>query len=749
MFDLNDENLKRVKKDSPVARLPESDDPDIQKPDNDLDSAEMVALQGRLMDYYRAELDKQSPNRYEMALDEDYYDNLQWTEEEARILEERGQQPTVYNVISQSVNWITGSEKRGRTDFKILPRGKEDSAAAERKTAFMKYLSDVNRTPFHRSRAFEDQVKVGLGWLEEGVQDQDDGEPIYCRYESWRNIIFDSASTELDGSDMRYIFRAKWVDEDIAIALFPDRAEEIKQAAVEHSVFDMSEMADGDLAMDMQEMEMEGATLGTSLVEHRRRRVRLIEAWFRQPEAVKRIRGGTFNGDIYDEEDQRHVDSVNMGGGVVVEKVMLRVRVCVMTAGHMLWEGPSPFRHNRFKFIPLWGNRRGRDGLPYGLIRGMRPVQDGVNKRASKALHILSTNKVIMDEGALPEGVTVDDLAEEVAKPDAIVVKRKGYELTLNADTGLAAPHLEMMGRDIQFMQTASGVTDELLGRTTNAQSGIAIQRRQEQGGLATSKYFDNLRFAEQLRGELELSLIEQFVTEEKQFRITNMRGKPEYVQINDGLPENDITRTKADFVISEEEWRATMRESSAAVLSEMIAKMPPQVGMALLDIAVGMMDIPEREEAVKRIRQINGMSDPDQEEPTPEQIAAAQAQAEAAALQKRLAEAEASLKEAQAEKARFDAEKAQAGAINDRLSATKSAMESATMTLQAPTIAKVADALLHNAGWPNPAAAGIAPNGMQPQQPAPMPQEAAQQEAMPPQQQMPEQQMPPEQPMQ
>jgi len=745
-MDLNDDTLTRVKQDNPIARLPESEDPDIEKPADRLDSEEMRELHCKRMDEYRAELDKQSENRYQMALDEDYFDNLQYTEEETRILEERGQQPTVYNVISQSVNWITGSEKRGRTDFRIQPRGKEDTAPAERKTAFMKYLSDVNRTPFHRSRAFEDQVKVGLGWLEEGVQDEDDGEPIYCRYESWRNIIFDSASVENDCSDMRYQYRPKWVDEDIAIALFPKRKEQIQRACVEHSVFDMSEMSDGDLAMDMQEMDMEGATLGTSLIQHRRRRVRLIEGWYRIPETVKRIRGSAFNGEIYDEADQRHVDAVTHGGGVVIEKVMMRMRVCIMTAGDMLWEGPSPYRHNRFKFIPLWGNRRGRDGLPYGVIRGMRPVQDGVNKRASKALYILSTNKVVMDEGALPEGVTIDDFAEEVAKPDAIIVKRKGYELDLNVDTSLAAPHLEMMSRDIQFMQTASGVTDELMGRTTNASSGIAIQRRQEQGGLATSKYFDNLRFAEQLRGEIELSLIEQYATDEKQFRITNMRGAPEFIQVNDGLPENDITRTKADFVIGEQEWRTTMREASAQMLSDMISKMPPEVGLALLDIAVDMMDIPQREEALKRIRRINGQQDPDQEEASPEQIAAAQAAAKQAELAERAAEAEIALKEAQAAKAGKDAEKSEASAISERITATDKAMDASLKTLQAPTIAKVADALLHNAGWPNPAVQGIAPNGMNPNQPAPMmpaqavPPDAVQPELPP---------MSPEQPMQ
>jgi hypothetical protein len=34
--------------------------------------------------------------------------------------------------------------------------------------------------------------------------------------------------------------------------------------------------------------------------------------------------------------------------------------------------------------------------MPYGVIRWMRGMQDDVNKRRSKALYILSTNKVLM-----------------------------------------------------------------------------------------------------------------------------------------------------------------------------------------------------------------------------------------------------------------------------------------------------------------------------------------------------------------
>jgi len=729
MFDLSDDSLTRVKKGSPEDRLETDMGKEAETPDNPLDSEDNQELHDKLVNYYRMELDRQSENRYQQALDEDYFDSIQYTENEIQELKDRGQPATVYNVIQQTVNWVTGAEKRGRTDFKVLPRGKEDSKQAEGKTKYLKYLSDVNRTQFHRSRAFEDSVKVGIGWMEVGVQDEDDGEPIYDRYECWRNILFDSASTELDGSDMRYIFRSKWVDEDIAKALFPTRAAQIESAVVDSSLYSSFETDDGDLAMDQGEWDRgESGALGT-VITRSRRRVRLIEAWYRMPEKVKKIRGGAFSGQVFDENDQNHAEMVNAGKAILVEKVMMRTRVCIMTTSDLLWDGASPYRHNKFKFVPIWGYKRGRDGLPYGIIRSLRDIQDDVNKRMAKALHIISTNKVVMDEGALPDGTSIEDFAAEVSRPDAIIVKRPGKELTLNADRELEPAHLEFASRNIAMIQQVGGVTDELLGRATNATSGIAVQRRQEQGSLATSRFFDNLRLAEQMRGELELSLVEQFATEEKQFRITNQRGTPEFVTINDGLPENDITRTKADFVISEADWRATMREAAVSELTELVAKMPPQVGMVILDLVVESMDIPNREEIVKRIRAITGQRDPDASEPTPEEQAQQQAAAEGQAMQKAAAETAIRVEAAKAAKAEAEAEKIKAQTINEKMNATNTAMTAATSVVQMPTIAKIADNLLGEAGWQGfqqPAMQGLPP----------------QQPMMPPEQQMQEQQM-------
>lgn len=706
MFDLNDTRTgatRKKKYESPIPGGAPAAADAAPVPANRLDR--LGELHTRLLALYTQELDRQWENRQQMAQDEAFYDNNQWREEDKEEIEKRGQVALVYNVIATTVDWVIGTEKRARTDFKVLPRRKEGGKPAERKSQLLKYLADVNRDQFHVSRAFEDAIKAGVGWLEDGLQDDDDGEPLYARYEDWRNVLYDSACTEMDLSDARYVFRTKWVDLDVAIAQFPEREALLRRSAADSDDFIALDQY-GDEFMDSRELALDRAgnsTSGDRIMGYRRQRVRLIEAWFTQPAEVKKMRGGTFSGEFFDPHSPAHRVEIDEGQAEIVEKTALRTHVAIFTTAGMLWFSPSPFRHNRFPLTPVWGHRRRSDGLPYGIIRRLRDIQEDINKRASKALHILSTNKVIMDEDAIPDDVTVEEFEEEVSRPDAIIRVRTGRKIELNAERELSDAHLDLMSRSIAMIQQVGGVTDELLGRRTNATSGIAIQRRQDQGAMATAGYFDNLGFATQIRGEKQLANIEQFMTEDKQFRITNMRGTPEYVTINDGLPDNDIVRTKADYVLSEAAWQATLRQAAAAELIDILAKLAPsapQLVMVMLDLVVESMDVPNREELVKRIRAITGMSDPDQEEPSEEEVARAEQAALDAALQSAGVEADVRRKVADALKSEAQARQIMARAVGDNVDAQGKALTAAQQALAVPASADIADHILHESGF-------------------------------------------------
>lgn len=698
MFDINakDGSVRIEQYKSPIEKTAEPVEPVAP---NKLDGKEMASLHRQLVEYYRAELEKSATNRLEQDEDEKFYDNIQWDEADAAVLRARNQVPLVYNVISSSIDWVTGTEKRARSDFKILPRRKEDAKVAQRKTELMKYLSDVNRTNFDISRCFEDAVKVGVGWIEDGVDYNSDGEPIFSHYENWRNIVWDTAGTELDLSDARYLFRTKWVDFDIAATMFPKRFDVLRRAINSSDDYVGADLYGGN------HNTLDGGN-NDDYLDKNRPRVRLIEAWVRRPAKVKRISGGAFSGDLYDDMSEAHRQAIESGQAHLVDQTTMVMHVALMTTTGLLWFSKSPYRHNRFPFTPVWAYRRGFDGMPYGMIRRLKDLQKDINKRASKALHILSTNKVVMEAGAVDD---VNALMDDVARPDALIVVNANKKFELNSDRDLAPAHLEMMSRDITMVQQASGVTDELMGRRTNAVSGIAIQSRQEQGSLVTAKLFDNLQLFSQIRGEKQLSLIEQFMSDEKQFRITNQRGQPEYIKVNDGLPDNDITKSKADFLISDADWQVTLRQSAANQLLEMATKMPPEVMMSMLDLIVENMDVVNADEIVKRIRAITGQRDPDSdtEQMTPEeqqrqavQQQQNQLQQQQAQLQLQAAQAEIAKKMAEAKKADAQAAQYRTNTVRGNIDAQQSALQTAILATQVPAAVDSADVVLAESGY-------------------------------------------------
>lgn len=74
---------------------------------------------------------------------------------------------------------------------------------------------------------------------------------------------------------------------------------------------------------------------------------------------------------------------------------------------------------------------------------------------------------------------------------------------------------------------------------------------------MATAGIFDNLRLAVQVHGQKSYPSSSSISVRGSEFRITNMHAAPRIQSdINDGLPENDIVRSRADFIISDTDWR-------------------------------------------------------------------------------------------------------------------------------------------------------------------------------------------------
>lgn len=691
--------------------------PEIEAPENPLDSVENQELLKKLINWYDHEAEVQAPNRYQMALDCDYYDSMQWSEEEAQALMDRNQAPLVFNEIKPTIDWMIGTERRARIDYKVLPRKKDKEANvdAQNKTELLKYLSDTNKTPFHRSQAFESAIKAGIGWLEVGIKGDPTEELLYTRSEDWRNCLGDSNSVEMDGTDGRYFFRSRWLDEDIAVAYFPNRKEIIAEAVTQGDSLTNNGEDEETWYMGARVTQAghDYAATGNSRYQNysgstyhysQRRRVRLKECWYKVPVLKQKFTGGSeFDNKQFDSSNSEHVEALK-GGYTLYDKLELEVRCAIFCNSGLLFDGKSPYKHGRIPFIPVFCYRRKRDNAPYGAIRTLRDPQDDLNKRRSKAQWIMASNRVIADVGAVDDW---NELREEVARPDSIIVKNSGKELRIERDLQLAQQHLDLMESDATHIRNAGGVNNENLGRQSNASSGIALQERKDSGSVVTTAPFDNLRFAVQLEGELEISNIEQFYTEQKTIRILGERGSVQFIDINEpdgqGGMLNDITKFQADFVVSEQDYRSSLRQAMFESLFDIVgrlAQMNPQVALSLLDLVIDMADLPNKDELVARIRKINGQADPDKEE-TPEEtqgrMAQEQQMQEKQSLQENLI-----LEKLKNDLAKIVSEtgKLDAQTLETKISAMYAALQAAGTIATIPAAASIADEILKGAGY-------------------------------------------------
>jgi len=687
------------------------DNPSSSTSVDPLDNEENRALLAQLEMFWAEARDAHAQNRAEQLIDADYYDNNPWRAEDAQVLLDRGQAPLAFPLIKQVCDWVIGTERRTRIDWDVKPRLEDDVKAAQVKKEVLKFISDVNGSGFQRSDQFTDMVKVGIGWTEECYNNDKFEEPITHRHQDWKAMWWDPYSRDRILRDCRYLHRVKYTDCDYAVAMFPGRADQLKARACTTL----------DPGMEMLELEttlpqmfygsVNPLTYGRSgtvslwgngTYRGNRPRVLLVETWFKKAVGTKLMvcDDDEYNGKRYDSSNSAMSAAVGNGTVSLVDSVSEEIWVALWTPGALLKVMRSPYKHNKYPFTPCWGYRRHRDGMPYGMVRPCRDSADEYNKRRSKILFDISTNRVKYEVDSMDEADEARNL-EEAKRPDGEIRLKSGKidAFVIEKQTDLAAAQINMLAEAKANIYEASGVTRENTGASTGDQSGRAILAKQQQGSVNTAQLFDNFRESIQESGTKTLANCEQFMSLPKVIRISGADGGLQWVRINQPaydpatgqvLWENDITASEADFIVDQMDYRETVRMALSETLFEMIGRMDPQMGIQLLDIAVDLTDIPNKGELTKRIRAMNGQPAPGTEE-TPEMVAARQQQASEQQQQRDLATAETAskirLNNAQADKHEADARKS-------TVEGKRAALDTAGLTAALLPLAPAADRL-------------------------------------------------------
>lgn len=680
-------------------------------------------------DMYEYEREAQAEGRALRARDERFYDGHQFSDEEKQVYAERNQKPRTYNEIKPAVDWIIGSERRARSDWNVLPRTADDVEPAQLKTKLIKYVDDINKAKWQRSTAFEDCVKTGEGWTRISVEPNEDGElMIQLNYENWQNILIDGQSVKADLSDNRYLWATKIIDIETLEQWFPAKKEEIEADAGEYQELDDDLMFDqvGDdgnslynnsrrTSSGCSDSNINVVRSGSMSImgghySSTRRAVRVWEMWYRKTERVELLaNAGGLTGQIFNSKNEKHLLALEEGAKKR-ETVREQMYMAIYTATTVLYHGKSIYKHNRYPFVRRLAFIDKTTKSPYGVVRQIVDPQSDLNQRKNQALFMMATRQVVADEGAVEDK---DDAIKQVAKVNGYIEVKKGARFEIRDNQSLAGPHVQFAEMDSAYLKQISGVTSENRGMGNSALSGIAIQSLQEQGTVITTPIIDNHQLAHQLEGELVLSLCEQYINRKMQFRVTSdikNPGEKDFVVLNE-TPETDITATQADFVISERDYRQTMRQALSEQLMNVSAQITqatgdPSVAIGFIEMAIDLQDLPNKERLSSKLREISGLPPIDENEDAKKarEEAEQQEQAKQQAMQEALQELEMAkqksainLDNSRANQYNREGEREKANARRAQAEALVKYLEAAGLVVDNADLSDIADDLISN----------------------------------------------------
>ena len=609
-----------------------------------------------------------------------YYDGDQLPPEVLQVLKDRGQPMTIHNLIAPTVDGVLGMEAKTRTDLLVISDDPDDETeklaeAINAEFADACRLGNMNKA---RSDAYAEQIKAGLSWVEVRRNSDPFGPEFKVSTVSRNEVFWDWLSREADLSDCRWLMRRRWMDTDEAKATFPGMAQVIDYAIDDWRGFVDTTVTEGQPSplMSAWEEYQSWDRQQNEWLQRERRRVLLQVVYYRTFERLPVIELSNGRVVAFDKNNLMHAVAVASGRVQVRVGRVSRIREAWFVGPHFIVDRPCSAPQGMFPLVPFWGYRKDKTGEPYGLISRAIPAQDEVNFRRIKLTWLLQAKRVIMDEDATQ--LSDNDLMEQIERPDGIIKlnpARKNQKsvadvFRVEQDFQVASQQFQVMQESEKLIQDTMGVYSAFLGQDSNASSGVAISNLVEQGATTLAEINDNYQFACQQVGRLLLAYLLDDLKKRRNHAVVinrDDRQRRQTIVLNaegdNGELTNDISRLNTHIALAPVQQTPAFKAQLAQRMSEVIQGLPPQVQAVVLDLWVNLLDVPQKQEFVERIRAALGTPKSPDEMTPEEQEAAAQQQAE---LQMREMTGRVAKLEAEAARARAAAQRDNAGAQRD-----------------------------------------------------------------------------------
>jgi hypothetical protein len=502
--------------------------------------------------------------------DQDYkfYEGEQWTAFERAMLEERGQPVVTENLIKPKVDRILGQFQRQHTTVTVLGRNAVvDEQTASSASDIFRWVDQVNGAEFEESDQIKDGYTGGFGVIEICSAKDSDGKPsIVIRNENPFYIFPDPHSRKYDwNEDAKFICRSKWIDLEDAICLWPEKAKELRQC-VNHLP---SGLGGTGMPIDPTVLRMTDWTY----VDPNRGRLRPVEIYYKR-KVVKTIlitpEGVRVELD-YLGPRQAMKAAQEIPGASIDRVVGEEMWLGIYCAGTLIYHDRYQDQDGMFPFVPYFADRK-KSGEPFGPVRNLVSISQEINKRRSKAMHLINTNQAIVSQNAVEDWA---EFANEKGRPDGIMkVRGKADEvvqLIKNQDMGQS--QMAMHEESKRAFNMVSGEDPTNMGAASQMRSGVGKAREQMMTDWVNMPLLTNVRRTRRIKLNKVWGLICQHFNEDIVFQITDDPAAPKVIQ----LPKSRLDAMRDmrfNFVIADVEDSLTLQTEQF----EIVANLLPQV---------------------------------------------------------------------------------------------------------------------------------------------------------------------------
>lgn len=543
----------------------------------------------RLHQYFTTAIDHPVWQAWREHASKDYRfrEGDQWTPQELSELAERGQPPTVRNETKPIIDRVHGQFLQTRQTTTFIGRNSpQDDPVAAVQADLLKFTDHQSGYEFTESQITLHGLTGGFGVYEAGFRyDQTGDRCIFQRSEHPFNMFPDPFSIEWDWSDAKYVQRAKWLDVEDAVALWPEKEAQLRSFLHGHE-FELNET----LGVDPGLMNESNALY----LDRARRRLRPVETWYKRKVRKYLILTPDGSQAITIPVGSDELASLKRKlpkNAYVTEPIYLdEMWVGVHVGALLIHHDRSPYRHTRFPFVPFFADKKS-NGEPFGLARNIVPINEAINKRESKALNMLTNRRIVAERGALLDATHAQI---ENAKADGYIEVEPGalsqQKILFPDNQDIGTAQMGMLQEAKAAMPRVSGISDESMGLRSEVRSGVGIQRKQMMTSLITNPIVQNLRRFRYERTKLVYELQKEVYTEERTFQITD---DPQSVRVV-RLTASHIATMKErvyDLVITDTPDYNTVREQELDMLMNTLPQIS-QLGPGIMKFALELTNL-------------------------------------------------------------------------------------------------------------------------------------------------------------